>query len=262
MTNIDTPQRLHGKSVFLSASVPDPARDERFSRIPDAAFQIEQAVVSLARAVFSEGGRLVFGGHPSISPLVATVAGEYRAPNLAEGGGERSRPQVAIYQSEAFRESLPQDTDLLIRLGLADEHWIEAVEGERFIPGQGSAHDQCPRSLQLMRERLLTDTDPVAMVCIGGMDGVLIEADMFGSLPSHRPIFTLAYTGGAASLLPEEEGHQVVPIDVEVTRELPLRGEDESELAKGEIKVHPYPLIMQTIIDRIAPPTERDIRHG
>jgi hypothetical protein len=261
MTTIESAQRLRGQAVFLSASVPDPARDAQFSQIADAAFHVEQAVISLARAVFSEGGRLVFGGHPSISPLVAIVAGEYRAPNLAEGSEERAPPQVVIYQSEAFRESIPHDTHLLIRLGLAEERWIEAIDGERFIPGEGPGHAQCPRSLDAMRARMIKETDPVAMVCIGGMEGLLIEAEMFGSQEEHRPVFTLARTGGAASIVADWED-QTIPIDLEVMKELFGQEDFKTETRQDVIDVLPYPLIMQTIIDRIALPAEGAGRHG
>jgi hypothetical protein len=259
MTSINSLKRLNGRSVFLSASVPDPARDDRFSRIADAPFQVEQAVVSLARAVFSEGGRLVFGGHPTISPLVATVAAEYREPNLTEGGKERAEPQVVIFQSEVFREFIPSDTDLLIRLGLAEERWTEAIGDERFISGEGSPLEQCPRSLYEMRRQMLVETDPAAMVCVGGMEGVRREAGMFREQFRDRPIFTLARTGGAASLL-HDLPERTFAIDLEITSYLPLP-EDEEPVREGEIDVQPYPLIMQMIVDRIVPPAERDGRY-
>src|SRR5215475_14156218 len=98
---------LRAKNIFLSASVPAPNRAQRYWRVANAAFQIEQAVVSLARAVFSEGGTLVFGGHPAISPLVAMVAGEYRQPLYAESREERLAAPIRIFQSRAFEGSLP-----------------------------------------------------------------------------------------------------------------------------------------------------------
>src|SRR4051794_31938323 len=100
MTDVISQRRLSGKTVFLCASVPDRQRAKKYRRLENAAFEIEQAVISLARAVFSEGGRLLFGGHPSISPLVATVAGEYRETGFAERRGEAPPAPVLIYQSE------------------------------------------------------------------------------------------------------------------------------------------------------------------
>jgi hypothetical protein len=77
------PERLRGKSILLSASIPAPERTDQYRSVPLGSFEIDQAVISLARAVFSEGGQLVLGGHPSISPLIAMVAGEYREPQYA-----------------------------------------------------------------------------------------------------------------------------------------------------------------------------------
>lgn len=256
MSRFRSSRRLLGRTILLSASVPDPERDERFFQIPDAAFQIEQAVVSLARAVFAAGGRLAFGGHPSISPLVALIAGEYRSATYAESLKERAPPQVTIYQSEVFREWIPQDTDLLIRLGLAEEHWVPAAVGESYKPGAGSAHRQCPKSLLAMRARMIEETAPAAMVCIGGMEGVIAEAAMFAC---HGPVFALARTGGAAFVLAQEE--KAMAIDRQVIRDAGLAEDDAKARDGDEVEVFPYPLIMQTIVDRIAPPSEWEHHH-
>ena len=252
MTRSTLPGRLSGRTVFLAASVPDSERHPEYLQIADAPFQIEQAVVSLARAVFSEGGRLVFGGHPSISPLVAMVAGEYREPLRAEEHEERPVAQVAIYQSEAFREVIPHDTDLLIRMGLAEEHWIPAVDGERFVRGKGSGGVQCPLSLKVMRERMIDETRPAAMVCIGGMEGVEAEVRLFGK---RGIVFTLARTGGAAAIL-SQEAADVIAVDEVVLRDLRSRDTEFSGFRdlprEGDIEVIPFPLIMQSIVDHIA----------
>jgi hypothetical protein len=100
--------RLRGKAIFLSASVPSPKRNEQYQRIEDAHFEIEQAVISLARAVFSESGQLVFGGHPAISLLVAMVAGEYREPRYAETGEEK--PPRFVYSSRAHSRGISPAT--------------------------------------------------------------------------------------------------------------------------------------------------------
>ena len=169
---------LRGKTIFLSASVPDEERAERYNRVEDAAFEIEQAVISLARAVFSEGGRLVFGGHPAISPLVAMVVGEYREPRFTESKEERRVAPVEIYQSRAFEGYFPDDTLLMYRLGYASLHWVDAVDDERFDPHNPAQDAPCPRSLRRMRETMLETAQPDAMVCIGGMEGLEEEIEV------------------------------------------------------------------------------------
>src|SRR5438105_6673752 len=72
-------------------------------------------------------------------------------------------------------------------------------------------------SLRQMREAMIKETSPVAMVAIGGMKGVLDEANLFAELMPNRPIFTYVTTGGAAALLPQRlaNSDQVVVVDSE-----------------------------------------------
>ena len=88
---------LDGARVFLSASFPSGTRGERFK--PYDAVAVAEAVTALAQAVIVGGGRLVFGAHPTISPLVLLVAGELNRPGI-----------VAIHQSRHFEGRVPQET--------------------------------------------------------------------------------------------------------------------------------------------------------
>lgn len=161
-----------GDVIFLSASVPI---REGWAEDAQPA-EIEEAIVSIARAVFARNGRLLFGGHPSVSPLVAAVAGEYFASDPAR----RIRP-VVTFQSEFFRGRVPDETTEMVRMG-----W-SAIEWTRRIPGD--TPDDPDPSLRLMRELMLSGSGdefkghelrpPRAMIAVGGMDGVRDEADMF-----------------------------------------------------------------------------------
>jgi SLOG-like protein len=249
------PQRLLAdRSVFLSASVPSPERAERYRRVEDAHLEIEEAVVSLARAVFVEGGTLVFGGHPTISPLVAMVAGEYITPRLADERKEEVRTPIHIYQSEAYKGFVPDETLMMFRAGYATLHWTEAVDGERFDPKAPRDRPRCPKSLRHMRERMIRETAPVAMACIGGMEGVEEEADIFRELRQAAPIYVFGETGGAAALLAERRGDETLRvIDREVlARVAPLRRSraqgQKSAAAQPEKPPVPYPLIAQMLV--------------
>ena len=248
----DPPEgRLNGCSVFLSASVPSPARAERYRRVEDAHLEIEEAVVSLARAVFSERGTLVFGGHPAISPLVAMVAGEYITPRH-EDRGEAAATPIQIYQSRAFEGFLPDETLMMFRAGYATLHWIDAVDGERFEPAASRDLPVCPRSLQFMRERMIRDTAPVAMVCIGGMEGVEREVEVFHEIRGDAPIYVFGETGGAAALLATERGNGFRVIDREVLERLePLRRSREREMGETGRPLIPYPLIAQMLVEEL-----------
>jgi hypothetical protein len=241
--------RLNGRTLLLSASVPSPARAEAFLRIPDSAFEIEQAVISLARTVFSEGGRLAFGGHPSISPLVAMVAGEYRAA----GSDPKREPPVVIYRSHAFDGYVPRDTMMMFEAGLAREVWVDAVDGEKFDPSGPRDSPPCPLSVLEMRVRMIKESHPQAMVCIGGMEGVLREAELFAQIGQGRPIFALARTGGAAGLLQgwsrdRAAAFEVTEIDREVLAGVAAKREGRG-FAPAESDITPYPLVMEAIVD-------------
>ena len=252
---------LSGKTIFLSASVPAPERDDRFRRVENAHFEIDQAVISLARAVFSEGGRLVFGGHPAISPLVAMVAGEYRQPAYAETGEERPAPLIRIFQSRAFEGFLPDDTLMMYRTGYAAITWTEAIGDERFDPGAHYTGPPCPRSLAAMREAMIEGTQPVAMVCVGGMEGVEQEFEVFRKLRPGIPVYVLEGTGGAAGLLAERDRDRVRVIDAEIAHTLRRLRADFPAAPRGERPADepappatPYPLIMQTLVSELAGP--------
>lgn len=250
------PALLKGKTVFLSASVPDPERDDRFQSVPYAEIQIREAVVSLTRSIISQEGRLVMGGHPSITPLVGLVALEYQAPPDLEED-KKPRP-VVIYQSEAYRGHLPDDTWQLFRSGFADLRWTEAEAGETFDP-KVKDRPQCPESLRRLREEMLKTTKPVAAVYIGGMDGVVEEMSLFRELCQGK-IYVFAETGGAASYVAARDN--IPAFDREVldrlagpkknTRPGPeIRG-TSSGSRQPEIRVIPYPLICQLLVREIA----------
>jgi len=244
-----TGRALQGRRLFLSASVPSPERPQFYDG-EEAHRQIEDAVISFSRAVFAEGGTLVFGGHPAISPLVAMVAGEYLAPLRAEAG-ERSRPPVPIeiYQSRAFEGFLPDETLMMFRLGYARLHWIDAVGGERFDPKAPRDQPPCPGSMEEMRRRMIGEMQPVAMVAIGGMQGIFDELRIFRDLRQGAPVYSLATTGGAAARLVESRDPGVRAIDLEVLRSLP--GHEALRSREGDRPVIPYPLIVQVLVQEL-----------
>lgn len=259
-------------NVFLSASVPSLERSGRFRRTPYAAFEIEQAVISLARALFGRGGRLVFGGHPTISPLVAMVAGEYRKPRRTESGEEREPAPALIYQSDAYRESAEEATLLMYVMGMAEVVWTPSVAGERFDPSRRDI-PQCPRSLEAMRREMLSRTQPKAMVCIGGMEGVLDEAKLYQEMFPDRTIYVLKVTGGAAALLAEEAGSNVEVVESDLLEKVTRLRTKLSELEDAiqergrrrgddEEPAIPYPLIFQTLVARLFDGGDYKIKGG
>jgi len=236
---------MTARTIFLSASVPSEERAEKYRRIRDAQIQIDDAVVALCRALFSRGGQLVFGGHPAISPLVAMVAGEYAGAAEKDNGVHAAGPRaslpvfVRIYQSGAFEGSLPDETLLMYHLGYAEIRWVEAAPGERFDPADASSVRRIGNSLKAMRERMILESQPDAMVCIGGMEGTEEEFALFRQRRPAAPVYVMEATGGAAAILAQEQASSVRIPDREVLSRTPRR-------------TVPYPMIMEMLLQEVS----------
>ncbi len=165
-------------TVFLSAGIPDPRREPDFARTADR-IAIRDAVRALASVVLPRG-RLVWGGHPAITPLIRVVA---------EGIGITSADRVILYQSSFFEGRMVEDNAAFERVVLT-----RAVEGDRR------------KSIEAMRHAMLTDNAFDAGVFIGGMSGVIEE---YHSFRRHHPgavVLPVATTGAAARELFQSDG--------------------------------------------------------
>jgi hypothetical protein len=253
-----------GDIIFLSASVPHREEWVEGSRPSE----IEEAIISIARAVFARGGRLLFGGHPSVSPLVSAVAGEYFPPNPA-----RTVRPVVTFQSEVFKDRLPDKTTEMVRMG-----W-SAIEWTHVEPGSNDKQTQ-KLSLKLMRQEMLSPLGsraerempqvPRAMITVGGMEGIGDEALAFvqrreqWDAPSPR-IFSFRSGGGAAAKLlqPSMEGlwpkpeDRPAPVDFEKLREAWMNGDVvdvEAEWRRHfepppDMPFQPYAAMVQWLLD-------------
>ncbi len=178
---LDDSGSLRDKKVFLSASIPDP---ERWAG-DFAPLEITDAVVALAKAVIAAGGHLVTAAHPTIAPLLLYVA--------AEMDGVKDR--ITVYQSELFGEMLPTATRRFEADGIGTLIWTPATEGDRPQLGH------CDASLRVMRETMLSQSQPSAAVFIGGMEGIHHEFDLYRELVPGRPVYAAGAPGGAARSL-------------------------------------------------------------
>lgn len=277
---LSTKCRLHGVSIFLSASVPTPERRDEYARIPEAPLRIEEAVLCVARAIFMEGGTLVFGAHPSISPLVARVVDDYYLPAPAEKNDSRTddqnqwrNPRVIIFQSRVWEEYWAEATKRLeLNHELVKVEWIDAQAGETVNPAIKN-RPQAQKSLEKMRVAMIGNTSPVAMIAIGGMQGVLNEASIFNKIYPQRLIYTLATTGGAAALLAKQSyGDRVHVFDHGAADLVSKFWEDQEQLEtrkqwgrKGESGGEeeqefyvPYAFITQRLVNKIIEDTSRE----
>ncbi len=166
-----------GPRVFLSASVPLPTRDPIDFATADV-LAIRDAVRALAIAVTEEDAELVFGGHPTITPMIRLQI----AP-VGSYVGDR----FVLFQSRYFTSDFPRENASFKYLELVDE-----------VPGDRRA------SLLSMRGAMLAGPFDVG-VFVGGTKGVEDEYTLFRRLHPDAPALPIASTGAAAARLLEQD---------------------------------------------------------
>lgn len=168
------------KNVFLSASVPFKDRDPKYYQTADV-IAIRDAVIALATTILPKY-RLIWGGHPSITPLIYYVM-ERLNLNIQK--------HVVIYQSRFFEKFFPEDNNRFKNVVLTDNL------GEK---DQSELH---------MRQRMFSEHEFVAGIFIGGMEGIGDEFNMLKGIHPNALLLPVASTGAASrivydSYLPDE----------------------------------------------------------
>lgn len=173
------------RSVLLAASFPP-----RNYREHADTHEIAAAVKALLGALFHRGWGLVFGGHPSISTLVLSMAEEY---GKADG--------IVIYQSGYFRNHISPGTRALVERGYGRLRLVDEDPTER-APGPDEIVDPraCPLSLTRMRRQMVGDPTVHALILVGGDTGIGEELTLFleSSSGAVRPILPVGAPGGRA----------------------------------------------------------------
>ena len=160
------------KNIFLSASIPFTERNKKYINTCDVT-SIRDAVIALTSVVIKDY-RLIWGGHPAITPVISRVLNilEY---NVSE--------HVMLYQSKWFVEQFPKENKDMPKVVLTEKK------------------DSLEESLLEMRNKMIGNNEFMAAFFIGGMEGVEIEYDMFKQFHPDTPMFPIASTGAAAKIL-------------------------------------------------------------
>ena len=127
--------------VFLSASIPDGKNEHNYIFA-----DIHEIIVTLVEEIINRKGKLVFGGHPTITPIIANMMNLYKQKNID------CYPDITLYQSAYFENQFPPEVN-------------EFPEERRKFIEKGNNLDE---SLKLMRERILNDVFFTHAVFIGG----------------------------------------------------------------------------------------------
>jgi hypothetical protein len=158
--------------VFLSASIPYPDRDKKFYDTADIV-AIRDAVRALATVVIPRA-HLVWGGHPSITPLIRFVMERMNAD---------LKTHITLYQSLFFEDKFPKDNFAFENIVLTESK---------------NTRDE---SLEIMRSKLIGDNDFSAGIFIGGMEGINEEFELFRDRHPNALVLPIASTGAAAKIL-------------------------------------------------------------
>lgn len=164
--------------IFLSASVPLVGTGRYYETANP--FLIQCAVRELIIGVIRQH-KIVWGGHPSITPMVWTIC---------EDLGVDYSESVVLYQSRFFDEVFPEENEFFKNV-----IFIDAV-----------ADDQ-EASLMAMRQEMLSRADLTAAVFIGGMGGVEAEYELFTHLQPNGMVLPVPSPGGAALNLAIDKGY-------------------------------------------------------
>ena len=165
-------------NIFLSASIPNKSKGKEPSYAETAdVIAIRDAVLALTTVLLTNNCLLIWGGHPSITRLVAQVLNHY---------GEAANKHVTLYQSRYFEQFFPLENEEVAHIVITED--------------KGNVQD----SLLEMRERMLKDNNFDAAFFIGGMDGVEYEYKLFRKFHPGAKCFPVASTGAAADILYEE----------------------------------------------------------
>lgn len=163
-------------AIFLSAGVPDPQRGPEYARTADVV-AIATAVSSLVHVILGRR-KLIWGGHPAITPMIQVIADQY---DVDYG------QWVILYQSKHFADEYPED----------NKKFRNIIEVDRHPAGLEA-------SLDTMRVRMLSDHDFDAAVFAGGMKGIVDEFFLFRKFQPRAATIPLASTGGAAMVVANE----------------------------------------------------------
>jgi hypothetical protein len=174
------------RPVFLSASLPDELKGTRRAKA------LEELVAILVHGIFSSMGRIVCGGHPTVTPLIHRYAREI-CPSEA---------RTQLFQLERFRGRTPPEVD--------DHRVFELT----WVPTLGPEEHWVEKELSVMR-RLMAERSGIAVFAggrtlnnVGKREGIEEEYEAFTDAHPCSPAYLVGLLGGSALKLIREHERQ------------------------------------------------------
>jgi hypothetical protein len=180
------------KNIFLSASIPLPDRHPKYYDSADI-IAIRDAIIALSNITLTKH-RIIWGGHPSITPLIYYVIERMLVNNLKREDWDlplnedeqamievqlqgKIQEHVILYQSLFFKDDFPLENEKFKNVRLTKKL------------------DDIPSSIDLMRYKMFSENEFAAAIFIGGMDGIEVEYKMFKEFHPKALVLPIASTG-------------------------------------------------------------------
>lgn len=164
-------------AIFLSASVPDPEE----SGIPESNPLLIHAAIRAFLALVLGRRHIVWGGHPSITPMVHAACKDLGLEYL---------DCVTLYQSLHFKDIFPT----------YNEHFDNVI----LVPEEADLQS----SLRALREAMFNQNNLEAAVFIGGKRGVEDEYVLLHNIQPDTLLVPIHAPGGVAAELALSSGYQ------------------------------------------------------
>ncbi|HTA83462.1 MAG TPA: hypothetical protein VK783_11025 [Bacteroidia bacterium] len=158
--------------IFLSASIPYEERHRKYIETADI-IAIRDAVRALAAIVIPKS-HLVWGGHPSITPLI-----EYVMQRMSSDLKKHS----TLYQTNYFKDFFPKNNSFFENVTITPEN----IDRDT--------------SLLDMRKLMIKNHPYTAGIFIGGMEGIEEEFLLFREYHPEALLLPIASTGAAAKIV-------------------------------------------------------------
>lgn len=161
--------------IFLSAGIP--VSEQEFNKYGNTdVIAIREAIKALASVVLPKT-HLIWGGHPSITPIIRFVL---------ERMDFKVHDHVTLYQSAFFQNDFPKENQAFENIIITERE------------------DTKEKSLEKMREKMIRYNNFNAGIFIGGLQGVKTEFEMFREWHPNAIFLPVASTGGAAKSIFDE----------------------------------------------------------
>jgi hypothetical protein len=204
MPALKRPADLDQLPVFVSTSMPGALSGTTES------FKFQDFFVVLVRGLLQAGGRMIFGGHPTITPLVHQVARAFPTP------------RIDLYQCARFRGQEPAEAHDSRVFNL---HWIESPSGS--VAPFREAMTRKARAAVFVGGKLANENPR------GGKPGVRDEYERYLRHRPGGPAYLLGLLGGEASNMIEQDFNE--PNTLSPQEKATLHQADFPELAVGLI---------------------------